>query len=757
MPLAARALRGMTLAMLILLPAPLRAVTPTLWTVDTFDDFERGKPDGVAVVAAGELVLAPGLKPLKVPPFEESAEPFLWSQAADSKGTLYVGGGNGGKIYRVPRGAAGALYYETGDLAVQALALDRSDVLYAATSPQGKIYRITGEAKGEVYYQPEDRYIWALAVGPKGDLYAATGEHGVVYRVVGKGKAETVFKSEEFHVVSLAFDASGNLYAGTDGKGLLYRISPAGKPTVVYDSPLREINALAVDAKGTVYAAAIGQEGEAGLPPSPQPQPTPAGRPAAQAGAPVPPPVALPGMEGGATATVTVTASASGPFPPPAGAPKSEVYRVSPDGMVETLWSSDTEVVYSLAIDSSGRPLAGTGEPGRVRVLSGTQQSTLLARLPESQVTSLVAGPGQQIFVATSNVGKVYALESAAGDSGSFVSPTRDARGLSRWGRISWRAAVPAGDRVELATRSGNSGVPDTTWSDWSPPYASPDGSPVASPPARFLQWRARLSRTGGAPSPTLSAVAVAYMQSNLPPLVKKITPQPPGVIRERLGYVPETDPQDLAFTGIRVNPESGETGGASLAQIPSKKIYARGMRAIEWDADDPNGDTLSFDLSFRAEGEAAWKPLARDLREPYFAFDSTQLPDGLYRVRVEASDAPSNPAPQAKTASLVSDPFLVDNTPPVVQVTSRKGAKPATVTIDASATDTEGPITRAEYSLDAARWVPVAPLDGVNDSRAESYSVTLEGLRPGEHTVIVKVTDLLGNTGAGKATFTSE
>jgi len=34
---------------------------------------------------------------------------------------------------------------------------------------------------------------------------------------------------------------------------------------------------------------------------------------------------------------------------------------------------------------------------------------------------------------------------------------------------------------------------------------------------------------------------------------------------------------------------------------------------------------------------------------------------------------------------------------------------------------------------------------------------VTLEPLRPGEHTVIVKVTDLLGNSGAGKATFTSE
>jgi hypothetical protein len=144
-------------------------------------------------------------------------------------------------------------------------------------------------------------------------------------------------------------------------------------------------------------------------------------------------------------------------------------------------------------------------------------------------------------------------------------------------------------------------------------------------------------------------------------------------------------------------------------------------------------------------------------VRETYYAFDSTQLPDGLYRIRVEASDAQFNPGSQARSISLASDPFLIDNTPPSVQVTARKGAKGAAVTLEASAGDNPGPIARAEYSLDAARWVPLAPADGVSDSRAETYSVTFENLRAGEHTVIVKVTDLLGNVGAGKAVFTSE
>jgi len=752
---ASRAAVPLIALVLLAIPAATFAVSPVLWTLETFEDFEKGKPDGAAVAAGGELILAPALRPLKIAALEQTSEPFLWSQTVDGKGTLYIGGGNGGRIYRVPRGAAGSLYYETGDLAVHALAVDKSDVLYAATSPQGKIYRITGEAKGEVFYAPEDRYIWALAFSPKGELYAATGERGIIYKIPAKGKADVFFDSEEFHVVSLTFDQGGNLLAGTDGKGLLYRIAPDGRATVLYDSRLREVNAVVVDPKGVIYAAAIGQEGEISVPPPPQPQPPgPERETPPTSNRPVPPPVVIPGIESGTTATVTVTASAAGPPSGVSSLPRSEVYRIDPDGTVTTLWSSQNEVVYSLALDPSGRPVAGTGEPGRVRVLVGAQQSTLLAKLPESQVTSLISGQGQQMFAASSNVGRVYMLDPATSETGTYLSPTCDAQTISKWGRISWRASVPTGARVEVASRTGNSSIPDSTWSDWSSIYTNPDGSAVSSPSARFLQWRARLARPGGGASPSLLAVSVAYLPSNLPPILKRISVEPPGIVRERLPYAAEPDAQELAFTGIRVNPDTGALT-SQPPQLSEKRIFVRGMRALDWDAEDPNGDVLSFDLAFKSESESSWKPLAKALRDSYFGFDSTQLPDGLYRVRVDATDAPSNPAGQAKTASQTSDPFLVDNTPPTVQVTARKAGKD--MMVEASATDTLGPIARAEYSLDAGRFVPVAPIDGVSDSRAESYSFSLVSLRPGEHTVIVKVTDLLGNTGAGKATFTSD
>ena len=749
-----------SLSALILLPlfgvSPAHAVAPILWTMQTLEEFEQGKPDGIAVGSRGDLALTPDLKLLNVPAFDQTTEPFLWSQAVDSKGTLYVGGGRSGGVFRIPAGGTGSLYYETGDLAVHALAIDRSDVLYAGTSPQGRIYRITGEGKGEVYYHPEDRYIWSMVCNDKGELYVATGERGIVYKVLGQGKGTSFFDSEESHVVSLALDESGNLLAGTDGKGLLYRIDPAGKASVVHDSPLREINAVVTDGRGTLYAAAIGFEGELVRPPLDRRQLATGGQEQHPSVVPGQAPVPVPGLGPGVTETVTVTASATGPSRNGDLLPRSEVYRIAPDGTAVVVWSSQTEVVYALALDASGRPVIGTGEPGRIRALAGDgRSSTLLAKLPQSQVTSLAAAPGSRLFAASSNVGRVYLLDAAIGESGIYLSPPRDALTRARWGRISWRASLPAGARVEIATRSGNSTVPDGTWSDWSPAYGNAAGSTVVSPPARFLQWQARLVRQPTGDGPTLQAVSVSYVQSNLPPLLGRLEIQPPGVVRERLPYVPEVDPVELAYTGITVGSDGAAVSGQ--AALGQKKIYVRGMRSVEWEGDDPNHDILAFDLFFRGEEEAAWKPLARGLRDRYFAFDSMQMPDGLYRLRLVASDHPSNPGDDAASVALESEAFLVDNTPPTVQVAIDEAAKGATVTLMASASDTVGPIARAEYSLDATGWVPIQPTDGVSDSNSESYTFSVKPSRPGEHTVILKVIDLLGNTGAGKATFTSK
>ena len=53
--------------------------------------------------------------------------------------------------------------------------------------------------------------------------------------------------------------------------------------------------------------------------------------------------------------------------------------------------------------------------------------------------------------------------------------------------------------------------------------------------------------------------------------------------------------------------------------------------------------------------------------------WDTTTVPNGTYFVKIVASDAPSNPAGTALTGELESVAFEVDNTPPVISVTSTR------------------------------------------------------------------------------------
>ena len=70
-----------SLLVLILLPvcgiSPAGAVAPILWTMQTLEEFEQGKPDGVAIGPRGDLALTPDLKLLNVPAFDQTTEPSM--------------------------------------------------------------------------------------------------------------------------------------------------------------------------------------------------------------------------------------------------------------------------------------------------------------------------------------------------------------------------------------------------------------------------------------------------------------------------------------------------------------------------------------------------------------------------------------------------------------------------------------------------------------------------------------------------------
>jgi hypothetical protein len=298
---------------------------------------------------------------------------------------------------------------------------------------------------------------------------------------------------------------------------------------------------------------------------------------------------------------------------------------------------------------------------------------------------------------------------------------------------------------VELSTRSGNTDRPDESWSPWSGPYRQPGGEAVTSPTARFVQWRAVLTRSDAAPAPALSAVTLAYLPRNNRPVVSSLTLHPAGVVFQRPFVNDESAIAGLDEISIEARRPTGEEPPAAPAL--NRRMMQRGLRTIAWKGDDEDDDQLVYALQYRRDGETAWHDLRSGLTGTIFVWDTSTVADGRYFVRVRATDAPSNAADRALTGSRESEPVDVDNTPPAIEVTPGTTASRLNVVVR----DGRSAIARLEYSIRGAAWQLVYPVDGLADSPEERYEIVL----PASATtadVVLRAVDRLQNVASREA-----
>jgi hypothetical protein len=717
----------------LLAAIPLLAVTPQFWEIRTYDEFRRGKLTNLSLTSDDELILAPRFDMVF-----DTEQTLVWCAVADSKGNVYLGTGHDGKVFKVDAAGKGALVVDLAELDVLAVAVDRNDVLYAATSPDGKVYKIENGAAKE-FFDPKAKYIWSLVFDKQGRLLVGTGDKGIIYRVASDGKGSAFYDTDETHIISLAVDKDGNLIAGGDPKGYIYRISPEGKAFVLYDSGMREIHAIAVAPNGTIYASAM--TGEPNVPSAASPvQAT---------------------TSGTSQPTITVTVNAAEPqdiqvIEPlesvSSDTPRSQsrksgsdansqsaVLEISPDGVVNTIWRSRDEMVFSV-LPRDGKLLFSTGTKGRIYSLEGPKSTTLLLESTEEQTTRLL-DVGNRIYATSSNVGKLFRIGDTLATSGTYESNVKDTDSVSSWGKVSWKSGT--GDSIQVSTRTGNTGTPDKTWSDWQVADAS---GAVSSPKARFIQWKAVLN-SNGTRSSRLSSVKIPYLQQNFRPEVSNIDVLPSGVLLQKtqINTGNNFNPNDPAT--IRANARAGQP---KVQPLPPRRVPQRGSQSFQWNATDKNQDTLVYDIYYRADNERTWKVLKRDLDDNFYTISSDTLPDGTYVVRIVASDQPSNPPDLTLRGEMESRPFIIDNTPPVVTMTlDRLESKRARVAIEAA--DQTSTLTQAEVAIDTGDWRPVFPKDGIIDSKSESFSYLSGELTSGEHVIAFRVYDQNDNAGMGK------
>lgn len=709
---------------------PGHASAPIIWEQSNQRDFQAGQPTNISISNTGQLTLAPAFEPTF-----ETSEPLLWCLATDSKGNIYAGSGNDGKLFKIDPTGHGSLFFDTEELEVQSLAIDAADNIFVATLPDGKIYKLTPDGKSSVFFVPKERYIWTLTLDKAGNLYAGTGERGIIYKIDRNGKGQVLVDTDETHIVSLAVDPAGNLIAGSDPNGRIYRVSATGTLSVLYDSPLREIHSLLVDKDGTIYVGAIDvqkrREGGA--------RPEEATVSENTAG----------GVDAGSIGTIEVVTEGG----EEGGAGRRQrmgggvVYQIAPDGVVREWWRSREDACFALAFDARGELLIGTGPRGILYTASRRGQSTTLAKLQESQITAFARVPSGQVSVASSNLGKIYRLGPGYAQEGTFESAVKDTRGASSWGAINWRGVLPSGSVVRLYTRTGNTDTPDNTWSAWAGPYTSQSGEPVTSPKGRFIQWKAVLTAKNTA-TPVVESVSLAYLTRNIAPTVENVTVYAPGVSLGESGggetFAEDLPPKIAEQLGNR---QGGNKNRPQSYGVPS---YRKGMRTVSIDASDENDDELTYAVYYRGTDEKQWKLLRDKLKRPVCSWDSETLPDGMYVIKVVASDAPSNPPDLSLTAEFVSDPFRIDNTPPVVtDLVSTLADRRPTLTFKVQ--DAASPIYKVEYAVDAGDWSILYPKDGVCDSTTELFELTMNTLPAGEHTVAIRAKDTANNVGTGK------
>ena len=726
----------LTLALVASALLPVRASSPKFFQAATQNDFLKGDVENLSIDNHGQLTLGPVTELV----YETSA-PFLWSMVAAPDGTLFIGAGNEGKVFRVDPQGKGSVWFDSAELEAHALALAPNGGLYVGTSPDGKIYKVDRNGTASTFFSGDDKYIWALAVDRHGNVFAGTGDKGVIHKITPDGKGSVFYKTNTTHITALAFDQAGNLLAGTGTPGKVLRIDPDGKPFVLLDSPFQEIHALRFDDKGRLYVAAISGRPGSGA----APIVTDSGPDRVTGGEVVRAPIASVSAEITSMSVVDVGGSGS------PGSPREDrrslkgaVYRISADGVWDQLWESREDSPYDLTFDKGGALIIGTGGKGKLYRLQGDPlRPTLLARAAAQQVTAFYTDPAGRLYYATANPGKLFRVSPQRAARGTYESEAKDAQMIATWGSISWRGSAAAGSSIELFTRAGNTETPDETWSAWSAAYTNPVGSAVTSPKARYLQWRAVLTGTGD--GPVLTSVTAAYLQRNLRPVVRSITVHPPGIVFQKpfttgdpelAGFDDQSTPERKLAAAAGTQPGSSSSLG--------RRTYQKGLQTLLWKADDENDDDLTYDVLYRREGEAAWKTLRKAVMDAILVWDTSTIPNGTYFVKLVASDSPSNPLSVALAGELESVAFDVDNTPPSIVVGNVRVERGRTL-IPFDVKDDNSAVLKAEFSQDGQRWRGIFPVDGISDSRSEHYELVLDG-ELGERGLTLRASDAMNN-----------
>jgi hypothetical protein len=338
-------------------------------------------------------------------------------------------------------------------------------------------------------------------------------------------------------------------------------------------------------------------------------------------------------------------------------------------------------------------------------------ESVILLDVDERQVAKVVL-KGERGWAVTSDAVASYAIKGMGGASSVWTSQVLDAGLRARFGLLGW----DADGKVTLSTRSGNTSEPDETWSDWSRDMDK--AALVSSPAGRYFQVRVRMP---AGTDTVLRRIDVPFVTDNARPVVTQV---------------------DAKF-GART-PATG-TGtvksGQPIDGSPKTTIE------VNFKVDNSDEDELRYFVQYRPLKSSVWYDAlepGKVLTRSELSWETKDIPEGKYVLRVTASDELSNPPGRALKHSLESNVVLVDNTAPSIEAVVVRGRS-----VSGRVRDGVGPIRRIEVRLAGREeWIPFEPKDGIFDQADEEFLLDLAPVTPsGAELLTLRVFDTAGNS----------
>jgi len=660
----------------LLISSFIFASSPQFWKKEGISELLKGTLKGVSLDWKG--IVFPSDKLTKLP---EIREDFIFA-LEETKDGIYVGTGHQGKLFFIGKDGKVKLIYDAPELDIFAITKGPKGEIYFATSPRGKIYMYS-KGKVKEFFDPEERFIWDLKYR-KGYIYAVTGKTSAVYKIDLKGSGEKIAEVPDDHIMKMAF-SENDFYLATSGKGRVYFLKKT-EPRLIWESPYNEVSAIAVW-HGKIYAATQGtrkkQEKKSTDSTSDH---------ILSASSSVE--VVVVGSSSTETSTSAKTSLGL------KGNKRSFVYQIDPDiRKAQIFWTNPDEYISSLTVYNNELFAATGGKKARIYRLVSTEKATLYEEAEGKEIRTLIGA--SHLFFSTTVPTSIYRVEKRKETQGIYESDVLDAGAIAKWGEI-----VFLGEGIEVQTRSGNSPVPDKTWEDWSPSVNS--GDKILSPPARYLQFRVKFLPQG-----KFHRISISYLRYNHPPRITNIKIYPPNVVFKAFAK------ESIKGMADSINNKLTKTD--RILTSAGKKIFKKGYRTIMWRAEDPDGDSIVYDIYLKAGNKDIL--LQKNWKDNYYAFDSTFIPDGEYKIKIIASDIPSNPQQDALKTEKTSSTFLVDNTPPSIELSGEK--IPFTVTVK----DKGSGVKELRYTKDGINWFILSPQDGICDGKQESFILKEAGV----------------------------